>query len=152
MSPITFTSIQAVPRVLLLIVGLLGLIFSIKGRSRGVSGLMVTAFVVTIVATAAGIAWQFVALNVPSWSASGDLSFDEIRWIFTGVGVLLDAAAVLSWLLVAIAVVKAGRPPRQPGFAVHPEPVHYPATAPPGFQHPQAGHTQPPPPAQQPPS
>ncbi|WP_414945158.1 hypothetical protein [Amycolatopsis sp. cmx-11-32] len=130
--------------MLLLVVGLLGLIFSIKGRSKGVSGLMVGAFVVMIVTTAAGIVWQFVLLNVPSWSTSNDLSFDEIRWIFMGVGIPLDAAAVLSWLLVAIAVVKAGRPPRRPGFAPHPGPADYPTAAQPGF----LSH----PPTQQPPS
>ncbi|EME62760.1 hypothetical protein H074_07611 [Amycolatopsis decaplanina DSM 44594] len=129
--------------MLQLVVGLLGVIFSVKGRSRGVSGLMVGAFVVMLVTTAAGIAWQFVSLNVPSWSASEQLTADEIRLIFMGVGVPLDAAALLSWLLVAIAVVKSGRSTRQPGIAPNPGPVNYPMAAQPGFQNPQPGYTQP---------
>ncbi|WP_235783368.1 hypothetical protein [Amycolatopsis orientalis] len=133
--------------MLQLVVGLLGLVFSIRGRSKGVSGLMVGAFVVMLVTTAAGIAWQFLSVEVPSWSASGNLSADEIRLIFMGVGIPLDAAALLSWLLVALAVVKSGRPPRQPGLA----PVNYPMAAQPGFPATQPGHSQPIPPAQQPP-
>ncbi|MEV6908775.1 hypothetical protein [Amycolatopsis sp. NPDC051071] len=105
---------------------------------------MVGAYVVMLVTTAAGIVWQFVALNVPEWSASGDLGIDEVRWIFMGVAIPLDAAAVLSWLLVAIAVVKGGRPPRQSGLA--PQPGNYPMVAQPGYPQPD------PPAQQQPPS
>ena len=144
MSAVAFTSIEALPRLLQLVVGLLGLIFSIKGRSKGVSGLMVSAFAVMLVTTAAGIAWQFVASFTPSWAASTGLRADEIRLIFLGVGLPLDAAAALSWLLVVLAVVKGGRPTPQPGVAPYPGP--YPMAAPPGYG--QLGH----PPVQQPPT
>ncbi|MEU3624752.1 hypothetical protein BS329_34790 [Amycolatopsis coloradensis] len=154
MSQLGFTSIEAIPRLLQLVVGLLGLIFSIKGRSRGVSGLMVGAFVVMLVTTVAGMIWQFVLANL-SWG--GDITADEIRWIFMAVGIPLDLAAMLSWLLVAFAVYKAGRPPRQTGPAPYPGPVNYPPTAQPGFPSPQPGYPQPGPqqpnpPTQQPPA
>ncbi|UUV31242.1 hypothetical protein NQK81_41945 [Amycolatopsis roodepoortensis] len=153
MSTFTFASIDVIPRVLQLVVGLLGLILSIKARSRGVSGLMVGAFVLMLVATAAGIIWRFVSVNVPSWASSGGLSVDEIQWIFMGVSIPLDAVALLSWLLVAIAVAKSGNPSRQqPGFAPNPGPVNYPMTPQPGFQPPQPGYPQSNPPTQQPPS
>lgn len=146
MSPLTLTSIEIVPRVLQLVVGLLGLIFSIKGRSRGVSGLMVAAFVIMLATTAAGIAWQFVSLNAPSWSRASHLSIDDIQLIFLAVGIPLDTAAVLSWLLVALAVVKGSRPPRP-----YPGPVGYPMAPQPGFVSPQPGYAQPgyPPPGPQ---
>lgn len=145
MTSLAFTSIETIPRVVQLVVGLLGLIFSIKGRAKGVSGLMVAAFVVMLVTTAAGIAWQFVSLNAASWSASNHLTVDEIRLIFMAVGLPLDAASVLSWLLVAIAVVR-GRPPRQPGFAPYPGPMAGPPGPQPGY------HPQPAPPTRQPPN
>ncbi|MEV6625983.1 hypothetical protein AB0M83_12070 [Amycolatopsis sp. NPDC051106] len=147
MSPLTSTSIETIPRVLLLVVGVLGLIFSIKGRSKGVSGFMVGAFAVMLVTTVAGIVWQFVALNAASWSRSSHLSVDDVRLIFLAVGIPLDVAAVLSWLLVVIAVVKGGRPPRQAGFPPYPGPAGYPMVAQPGFVSPQHGypHTQQPP-------
>jgi hypothetical protein len=142
MPDLMYTIIEAIPRVLLLVVGILGLIFSIKGRAKGVSGLMVGAFVVMLVTTAASIIWQFVAFNVPSWAASGRLTADDIRLIFLGVAVPLDAAALLSWLLVAIAVLKSGRLSRQPGVAPYPGPVNYPMAAQPGFPNPQPDNTQ----------
>ncbi|WP_181770669.1 hypothetical protein [Amycolatopsis pittospori] len=154
MSPLAYTSIETIPRALILVVGLLGLIFSIKGRSRGVSGLMVGAFVVMLLTTVAGIVWPFVVSNLPSWGE--DLSADEIRLIFLGVGIPLDVATALSWLLVAITVIKAGRPARQSGPAPYSGPAAYPMAAQPGFQAPQTGYAQPAqpqsePPAQQPP-
>ncbi|RSM69381.1 hypothetical protein DL991_40280 [Amycolatopsis sp. WAC 01375] len=157
MSDLMYTIIEAIPRVLLLVVGVLGLIFSIKGRSRGVSGLMVAAFVVMLVATVASIIWQFVVLNVSSWIASEQLTSDEVRLIFMGVSVPLDAIALLSWFLVAIAVLKSGRPTRQPGVAPYPGPVNYPMAAQQGFPNPQPdnaqpGYPQPTPPTQQPPN
>ncbi|WP_410646952.1 hypothetical protein [Amycolatopsis sp. cmx-4-54] len=158
MSTFTFASIDVIPRVLQLVVGLLGLILSVKARSRGVSGLMVGAFVLMLVTTAAGIVWRFVSVNVPAWVSSGNLSADEIQLIFMGVGIPLDAVALLSWLLVAIAVAKSGHPPRhQAGFAPNTGPVNYPMGTQPGFQSPQAGYPQPGqpqsnPPTQQPPN
>ncbi|SFW92129.1 hypothetical protein [Amycolatopsis australiensis] len=138
MTPLTLASIGVLPRLLQLVVGLLGLVFSIKGRARGVSGLMVGAFVVMLVTTAAGVVWQFVSLNAASWSASSHLTADEIQLIFLGVGLPLDAAAVLSWLLVALAVVRSGRRP-SPGFA---SPA-YPAPAQAGYPSPASGYSQP---------
>ncbi|OXM50709.1 hypothetical protein [Amycolatopsis alba] len=140
MAPITYTIIETIPRALLLVVGLLGMIFSIKGRSRGVSGLLVAAFVIMIVTTVASIVWQFVTANLSSWAEG--LSADEIRLIFMGVGIPLDAGGVLSWLLVAIGVVKSGRSLRQSGPAPYTGPAGYPMAAQP---------QQPFPPAQQPP-
>ncbi|WP_329049044.1 hypothetical protein OG738_40560 [Amycolatopsis sp. NBC_01488] len=139
MSPLALASIETVPRVLLLLVGVLGLIFSVKGRARGVSGLMVGAFLVMVVTTTAGIAWQYVSLDAPSWMRSSRLSFDEITLIFLAVRIPLDVLVVLSWLLVAIAVVKSGRPPRQPGFAPYPMAAQ-PDIPPPGYTPP--GHPQ----------
>ncbi|MEV7549299.1 hypothetical protein AB0N89_06715 [Amycolatopsis sp. NPDC089917] len=158
MTPLTSTIIETIPRVLLLVVGILGVIFSIKGRSRGVSGLMVAAFVIMIVTTAASIIWQFVVMNLSSWA--GELSAGEIRLIFMGVGIPLDVGAVLSWFLVAIGVVKSGRSLRQPGPAPYAAPAGYPMAAQPGFPAPQPGNVQPaqqpqqsaPPTQQQPPS
>ncbi|MFC3452096.1 hypothetical protein [Amycolatopsis speibonae] len=146
MSPLVYTSIEAIPRVLLLVVGMLGLILSIKGRSRGVSGLMVGAFAVMLFSTVISIVWQFVVLDLPSWA--GGLTADEIRLIFMGVGIPLDLITALSWLLVAIGVVKSRR---------NPGPAGYPVTAQPGFPPPQSGYAQPGyaqpnPQAQQPPS
>jgi hypothetical protein len=144
MSPLVLTTIGTIPRVLLLVVGLLGLIFSIKGRAKGVSGLMVGAFVVMLFATAASIAWQFVALNATSWISSGHLSVEDINLIFTAVAGVLDLVAVLSWLLVAIAVVRSGRrPPGQAGFAPYQGPGGYPMAAQPGFVSPPPGYAQP---------
>jgi hypothetical protein len=143
MPPLAFTSIEAIPQVLQLVVGLLGLIFSIKGRARGVPGLMVGAFAVMLVATAGGIAWQFVSLNATSWVSFNHLSGNELRLIFLGVGLPLHIAAALSWLLVAIAVVKGRRSPQQPGHAPYPGPVNYPMAAQPGFVSPPPGYIQP---------
>ncbi len=133
----------------MLVVGLLGLIFSIKGRSRGVSGLMVGAFAVMLLTTVASIAWQFVAANISSWA--GELTADEIRLIFMGVGIPLELASLLSWLLVAIAVVKSGRQHLRPA-APQSGSFEYPMAAQPGFPPPRPGYVQPDPPAQQPPS
>lgn len=161
MSPLSFASIESIPLVLQLAVGLVGLIVSVKGRARGVSGLMVAAFAVMLVTTVMAIVWQFLALNVPDWSASGDLSIDAIRTIYLAVALVFDIASLLSWLLVAIAVVKSGRPSqRQQGFA---PPAGYPMAAQPGYPAAQPGYpaaqpgfappaqAQPTPPAQQPP-
>ncbi|WP_410664972.1 hypothetical protein [Amycolatopsis sp. lyj-84] len=154
MSPLAYTSIEAIPRVLLLVVGLLGLIFSIKGRSRGVSGLMVGAFAVLLLTTVASIVWQFVVANLSSWA--GELTADEIRLVFMGVGIPLELASLLSWLLVAIAVVKHGLQHLRPA-APQSGPSGYPMGAQPGFPAPQPGYAQPgqpqpTPPVQQPPS
>ncbi|WET81566.1 hypothetical protein P3102_10275 [Amycolatopsis sp. QT-25] len=138
-----YTIIEAVPRVLLLVVGVLGLTFSIKGRAKGVSGLMVAAFAIMLVATVASIIWQFVVANLSSWVVSDELTADEIRLIFMGVGIPLDVAALLSWLLVAIAVLKTGRTPRQPAVAPYPGPGNHPMAAQPGFPSPQPEHGQP---------
>ncbi|WYW19222.1 hypothetical protein LCL61_27120 [Amycolatopsis coloradensis] len=144
--------------MLQLAVGLLGLIVSVKGRARGVSGLMVAAFAVMLVTTVMSIVWQFVALNVPDWSESGDLSIDAIRSIYLAVALVFDSASLLSWLLVAVAVVKSGRSSRQQqGFAPQ---AGYPMAAQPGYPAAQPGYAQPGqpdqtppnPPAQQPPS
>ncbi|HET6290810.1 MAG TPA: hypothetical protein VFG15_29195 [Amycolatopsis sp.] len=143
MSDLMYTIIEAIPRVLLLAVGVLGLIFSIKGRAKGVSGLMVAAFAVMLVATVASIIWQFVVANLSSWVVSDELTANEIRLIFMGVGIPLDAAALLSWLLVAIAVLKSGRTPRRPAVAPYPGPVNHPMAAQPGFPSPQPEHVQP---------
>jgi hypothetical protein len=143
MSPLALTSIETIPRVLLLVVGLLGLIFSVKGRARGVSGLMVGAFVVLLVTTVARIVWQFVLSDAPSWARSNHLSADEINLIFMAVGIPLDAVEVLSWLLVAIAVVKSGRPLRHLGATPYPGPVQYPMAAQPGSLSSQPGYVQP---------
>ncbi|WP_233223605.1 hypothetical protein [Amycolatopsis sp. CA-128772] len=143
-------SIEIIPRVLQLVVGVLGLIFSIRGRARGVSGLMAGAFAVMLITTTASIVWQFVSLNAASWSSSNHLDLDEIQLIFLAVGLPLDAASVLSWLLVAIAVAKGGRPARHPGFAPYPGPGGYPMAAQPGFVGPQPGYGQAGPPQQPP--
>ncbi len=153
MSPLSFASIETIPLVLQLAVGLLGLIVSVKGRARGVSGLMVAAFAVMLVTTVLAIAWQFLALNVPDWSESGDLSIDSIRWIYLAVGMVFDIASLLSWLLVAIAVVKSGRSSRQQqGFVPQ---AGYPMAAQAGYPPAQPGYApqgqQPTPPAQRPP-
>ncbi|UOX85922.1 hypothetical protein MUY14_29630 [Amycolatopsis sp. FBCC-B4732] len=134
MSQFSLTIIEIIPRVLLLVVGLLGLVFSVKGRAKGVSGLMVAAFAVMLATTVAGIAWQFVALDAATWSRSEHLSVADIQLIFLVVGIVFDVAAALSWLLVAIAVVKGGRPA---AFAQpYPGPAGYPV-AQPGYPHPQ---------------
>ncbi|GAB3745490.1 hypothetical protein GCM10027598_82210 [Amycolatopsis oliviviridis] len=154
MESLSYTVIETIPRVLLLVVGLLGLIFSIKGRSRGVSGLLVGAFAIMIVTTLASIVWQFVLSNISSWA--GGLDASEIRMILMGVGIPLEALTVLSWLLVAIGVVKSGRSLRQPAPVPYPGQAGYPMAAqPPGFPAPQPGTAQPgqpQPPAQQPPN
>jgi len=147
MESLSYTIIETIPRVLLLVVGLLGLVFSIKSRARGVSGLLVGAFAIMIVTTLASIIWQFVVSNLSSW-ADG-LSASEIRMIFMVVGIPLEVGSVLSWLLVAIGVVKSGRSLRQPAPAPYPGPAGYPMAGQPGFPAPQPGNV---PPAQQPPT
>lgn len=138
MSPLTFASIETIPLVLQLAVGLLGLIVSVKGRARGVSGLMVAAFAVMLVTTVLAIVWQFLALNVSAWVDSGGLSVDGIRTIYLAVAIVFDTASLLSWLLVAIAVVKSGRSSRpQQGFA---PPANYPMAAQPGYPVAQPGY------------
>ncbi|RSD17318.1 hypothetical protein EIY87_20305 [Amycolatopsis eburnea] len=114
--------------MLLLVVGLLGLIFAIKARANGGSGLMVAAFVIMLLTTAAAIAWQYVSLDAASWISRGNLSASDLSLIFMAVAIPLDVATAISWLLVALAVVK-GRRPR--------------ATAYPGFAGPPPGYGQP---------
>ncbi|MFJ7217975.1 hypothetical protein [Amycolatopsis sp. NPDC098790] len=126
MSPLVSTTIATLPRILLFVVGVLGLVFSIKARARGGSGLMVGAFAVMLFATAAGIAWQFVSLDAASWVRSDDLSASDLGLIFLAVAIPLDVAAVVSWLLVALAVVKNGRAPRYPGPVSYPMAYGYP--------------------------
>ncbi|WP_439378702.1 hypothetical protein [Amycolatopsis lexingtonensis] len=140
MSPLTLRTIETIPRVLLLVVGVLGLIFAIKARARGGSGLMVAAFVVMLLTTAMGIAWQFVSLDAASWIRSNHLSVDDISLIFLAVAIPLDVAAAVSWLLVAIAVVKGGRP-RPTAYPA--APVGYPMPGQPGFAGPPPGYAQP---------
>lgn len=137
MTTFTYTILEIVPRALLLIVGLFGLILSIGRRSRGGSGMMVAAFAVMLVTTALGIAWQLMLSNVASWMASDHLSSDEMQTIILAVSIPLSLLEVLSWLLVVLAVVKGNRAP-QPGFA----PGGYPAAGQPGFA-PQTGYGQP---------
>ncbi|KFZ81020.1 hypothetical protein ED92_12015 [Amycolatopsis sp. MJM2582] len=153
MSPLTFASIETIPLVLQLAVGLLGLIVSVKGRARGVSGLMVAAFAVMLVTTVLAIVWQFLSLSVSDWVESGGLSVDGIRTIYLAVAIVFDTASLLSWLLVAIAVVKSGRPSRQQqGFAPS---ANYPMAPQPGYPVAQPGYApqpQPNPQAQQPPT
>ncbi|MFI5564211.1 hypothetical protein ACIA2T_33390 [Amycolatopsis japonica] len=146
MSPLTFASIETIPLVLQLAVGLLGLIVSVKGRARGVSGLMVAAFAVMLVTTVLAIVWQFLALSVSDWVESGGLSVDGIRTIYLVVAIVFDTASLLSWLLVAIAVVKSGRSRQQQGF---PPPANYPMAPQPGYP---AAQPQQPPTPQQPPN
>ncbi|MER7859619.1 hypothetical protein ABTX61_10980 [Amycolatopsis japonica] len=153
MSPLTFASIETIPLVLQLAVGLLGLIVSVKGRVRGVSGLMVAAFAVMLVTTVLAIVWQFLSLSVSDWVESGGLSVDGIRTIYLAVAIVFDTASLLSWLLVAIAVVKSGRHSRQQqGFA---PPANYPMAPQPGYPVAQPGYAPQPqlnPQAQQPPT
>ncbi|WP_406633322.1 hypothetical protein [Amycolatopsis sp. WGS_07] len=129
MTTFTYTILEIIPRALLLIVGLIGLILSASRRSRGGSGMVVAAFAVMLVTTALGIVWQFMLSDVGSWMASDHLSSDEMQTIFMAVSIPLGLFEVLSWLLVVLAVVKGARTP-QPGF--------YPT----GGQ-PQAGYAQP---------
>ncbi|WP_063695780.1 hypothetical protein [Amycolatopsis orientalis] len=134
MTTLTSTILEILPQALLLVAGLFGLILSINRRSRGVSGLMVAAFAVMLVATALNIAWRLMLTNVASWMASDHLSASEMSTIFLIVGIPLSLLEVLSWLLVALAVAKSNRAP-QPGSG-------YPAAGQPGFA-PQGGYGQP---------
>ena len=143
MTPLMFAIIEAIPQVLMLVVGIVGLSFSIKGRPTGVPGLMVGAFVVMLVSTVAGVAWQFLSVFAPSWQVSGHLSSDQLDSIFLGVDVPLGIIDALSWLLVAIAVLKFGRRPQQLGQATYFGPAGYPTAAQPGFASPQPGYAQP---------
>ncbi|WP_370961683.1 hypothetical protein [Amycolatopsis sp. cg9] len=147
MTPLALTTIEIIPRVLLLVVGVLGLIFAIKARARGGSGLLVGAFAVMLLTTAAAIAWQFVSLDAASWISSGNLSASDISLIFMAVAVPLDVATAISWLLVALAAVKGGRARQAP----YPGPAGHPMAGQPGFAGPPAGYAQPGYP-QQPPS
>jgi hypothetical protein len=142
-SPLTFAIIEAIPQVLQLVVGIVGLVFSIKGRPNGVPNLMVGAFVVMLVSTVAGLAWQFVSLNAVSWQESGHLSSDQLNTIFLGVDLPLAIINAVSWLLVAIAVLKFGRRPQQLGQATYFGPANYPMAGQPGFASPQPGYAQP---------
>ncbi|WP_020660023.1 hypothetical protein [Amycolatopsis benzoatilytica] len=140
MSNLGLTLIRIIPELLQLVVGLIGLIVSVQRRARGVSGLMVAAFAVMLVATAASIAWQFLLMDTTSWMDSDHLSSDEITVIFTVVGLVLDGLSLLSWILVAVAVAKGGRQPQQPGYApvgYAPQPGFGPGQ--PGFGPPQQG-------------
>ncbi|MFD2470593.1 hypothetical protein [Amycolatopsis silviterrae] len=137
MTTFTYTILEIIPRALLLIVGLIGLILSASRRSRGGSGLMVAAFSVMLVTTALGIAWQLMLSDVASWMASDHLSSDEMSTIIMAVSIPLSLLEVLSWLLVVLAVVK-GKRAAQPGFA----PGGYPMAGQPGFA-PQGGYGQP---------
>jgi hypothetical protein len=127
----------------MLVVGIVGLAFSINGRSNGVPNLMAGAFVVMLVSTVAGTAWQFVSLNAASWQVSGHLSSDQLNSIFLGVDLPLGIIDAVSWLLVAIAVLKFGRRPQQLGQATYFGPANYPMAGQPGFASPQPGYTQP---------
>lgn len=143
MSPLVFAIIEAVPQVLQLVAGVLGLSFSIKGRPNGVPALMTGAFVVMVAGTVLGLVWQFVSLNLNSWSESGHLSLNQIDLIITGVDVPLGIVSALSWLLVAIAVLKWVRRPQQPGLAAYPGPAGYPMPGQQGPVNPQPGYAQP---------
>ncbi len=141
MSRVSFASIEILPQVLQLVVGILGLVLSVKARARGVSGLMVGAFVVLLVTTIGGIVWQLVSLNAASWAESDHLSAAQLDAIFAGVDIPLGIAAALSWLLVVIAVVKTNRQPQQygPGPGMYAGPVGYPMPTQPGYGYPQPG-------------
>ena len=137
MSDLGFTLVRIIPEVLQLAVGLVGLIVSVQARSRGGSGVMAGAFAVMLAATAAAIAWQFVVLDAASWITSAHLGNDEVQTIFTLVGLVLDGMALLSWILVAVAVAKGGRRPQPPAYP----PPGYPVQ--PGFATPPSGYPQP---------
>lgn len=160
----TFAIVEAIPQVLQLVVGIVGLAVSVRGRATGTPGLMVGAFVVMLATSVLGIVWQFVSLNSGSWQESGHLTENEMDSIFLGVDVPLSLLAALSWLLVVIAVVKArrsqpagpagyapavGYPMGQPGY---PQPGYaqsgysqagYPGYQQPGYQPPQQQPQQP---------
>lgn len=143
MSALTFANLQAIPQVLQLVIGVLGLVFSIRARRTGGTGLMVAAFVVMIVSTVGGLVWQYVALGVNDWIESGHLTTDEVNLLFTGVELPLGIAAAISWLLVALAIVA-----RQRVRQFVPGNYGQPMAAPPGFApaqpgYPQSGYPQP---------
>ena len=160
MSPLVFSIIVGVPMLVQLVVGVLGLAFSIKGRPSGVPALMVAGFVFMIVSMVLGIAWQFITLNRLDWT----------DWGYLGVDVPLGLIEMIAWLLVAIGVRKLIPRPQQPGYpgsAGYPMPGQpvpgqpmpgqpmpgqsapvnpQPGYAPPGYAqpgYPQPGYTQP---------
>lgn len=158
MSPLVFAIIEAIPQLLQLVVGILGLLYSLRARPAGIPGLMVGAFVVMLVSTVAGLIWQFVSLNLNDWAESGHLSATAIDSIILGVDLPLDIAGAISWLLVAIAVLRFIRRPQQFGPSGYAGPATYagqpgyPAGAQPAAMGQQPGYAQPgyPPAAAQP--
>ena len=102
MSPFLNTIIFAVLEVAEVVMGVLGLIWSIQGKGRGVPGLMVGAFVFIIIAAAGGLIWQFVSMTASSWQ----LSYTAINVIYLVVELPLNIAELLALVLVAIAVRK----------------------------------------------
>jgi hypothetical protein len=137
---LTFAIIEAVPQVIQLVVGVLGLSFALKGRPRGVSGQMVGAFVVLVVLTVLGLIWQFVSTDVSDWGG-GHLTANELNSIFLGVDLPLGILSALAWLLVALAVLRTGRQPQQFGAGGYGGPANYPMAPQQGFG--QPGYAQP---------
>ncbi len=118
MSPFLNTIIFAVLEVAEVVMGVLGLIWSIRGKRRGVPGLMVGAFVFVIIAAAGSLIWQFVSMTASSWQLS-DTAYDVIYLV---VEVPLNIAELLALVLVAIAVRKLyqGRRVRAVGHSRRP--------------------------------
>jgi hypothetical protein len=104
---------------------------------------MLSAFVVMLASTVVGIVWQFVSLNTNSWAESGHLSAAQLDSIFLGVDLPIGIAAAISWLLVALAVLRIGRGAGQFGPAPYAGQGNYPTTGAPGFANPQPGYAQP---------
>ena len=125
MTQLTFAIIEAVPQVIQLVVGVLGLSYALKGRPRGVSGQMVGAFVVLVILTVLGLIWQFVSTDVSDWGG-GHLTANELNSIFLGVDLPLGILSALAWLLVALAVLRTGRQPQQFGAGGYGGPANYP--------------------------
>lgn len=102
MSPFQNMIIFAVLEVAEVVMAVLGLIWSVKGKRRGVPGLMVGAFVFMIVAAGGGLIWQFVSMTASSWH----LPYTAIDTIYLVVELPLNIAELLALVLVAIAVRK----------------------------------------------
>lgn len=138
MTPLTFAIIEAIPLVIQLAVGIVGLAVSVGARASGTPGLMAGGFVVMLAATVLGIAWEFVSLNSNSWAESGHLTEGQLDAIFLSVDIPLGLLTAVSYLLIALAVVKSRRlrQPAPAGYAGYP-------TGQPGYGTPQPGYAQP---------
>jgi hypothetical protein len=123
------STIVSIPLVLQLTVGIVGLIVTVSTRRRGSgTGLIVTAFALTMAVSVGWMIWLFA--QGPLSSSLKSVAFSTYATIT--VNVALGVLEVAAWLMVVLGVLRTRAIPAGtiPARATQPAPPHPASTAP----------------------